>query len=78
MRHVINPQMLLDGVNIGAIYLDPKSRDDIPQLLCGLQHIYTEPWLRERVFTIRHEVIPNRAKGEGKAHANMGRPGMEQ
>ena len=50
MRNVINLQLMLDGVDIGAIYLDPKSRDDIPQLLRGLQHIYTEPALRERVF----------------------------
>ena len=78
MRNVINPQMLLDGVDIGAIYLDPKSRDDIPQILRGLQHIYTEPALRERVFSILQEVIPYRVKGEGKADANTGRPGMEQ
>lgn len=78
MRSVINPQLMLDGVDIGAIYLDPKSRDDIPQLLLGLQHIYTEPGLRERVFAILQEVIPQRVKGEGKADANAGRPGMEQ
>ena len=78
MRNVINPQMLLDGVDIGAIYLDPKSRDDIPQLLRGLQHIYTEPALRERVFAILREVMPNRVKGQGKADAATGRPGMEQ
>jgi len=78
MRNVINPQMLLDGVDIGAIYLDPRSRDDIPQILRGLQHIYTEPALRERVFCILQEVIPHRAKGGGKADANTGRPGMEQ
>jgi IS5 family transposase len=78
MRSVINPQMLLDGVDIGAIHLDPKSRDDIPQILRGLQHIYTEPMLRERVFAILQEVIPNRGKGEGKADATTGRPGMEQ
>lgn len=78
MRNVINPQLLLDGVDIGAIYLDPKSRDDIPQILCGLQQIYTEPTLRERVFAILQEVIPNRVKGQGKADATMGRPGMEQ
>ena len=41
MRKVINPQYLLDGVDIGAIYLDPKSRDDIPQVLRGFQYIYT-------------------------------------
>jgi hypothetical protein len=78
MRNVFNPQMSLDGVDIGAIYLDPKSRDDIPQILRGLQHIYTEPALRERVFVILSEVLPNRVSGEGKADANTGRPGMEQ
>jgi hypothetical protein len=40
MRNVISPQLMLDEVDIGAIRLDPKSRDDIPQLLRGLQHIY--------------------------------------
>ena len=78
MRNIINPQLMLDGVDIGSIYLDPKSRDDIPQLLCGLQHIYTVPGLRERVFAILQEVIPERVRGEGKADANAGRPGMEQ
>jgi hypothetical protein len=78
MRNVFNPQMSLDGVDIGAIYLDPKSRDDIPQILRGLQHIYTEPALRARVFAILSEVLPNRVSGEGKADANTGRPGMEQ
>jgi hypothetical protein len=78
MRNVINPQMLLDGVDIGTIDLTTKSRDDIPQILRGLQHIYTEPGLRERVFSILQEVLPNRVKGEGKADAGSGRPGMEQ
>jgi IS5 family transposase len=78
MRNVINPQMLLDGVDIGAIDLSMKSRDDIPQILLGLQHIYTEPELRDRVFAILREVLPNRVKGEGKADAGSGRPGMEQ
>ena len=78
MRNVIDPQMSLDRVDIGAIQLDPKSRDDIPQILRGLQYIYTEPALRERVFAILREVIPYRVRGEGKADAGLGRPGMEQ
>jgi hypothetical protein len=78
MRQVIDPQLMLDGVDIGAIYLDPKSRDDIPQVLRGLQQIYTQPELRERVFAILREVIPLRAAGQGKADAGTGRPGMEQ
>lgn len=78
MRNVIDPQLSLDCAHIGAIRLDPKSRDDVPKILCGLQFIYTEPGLRERVFTILREVIPYRVTGEGKADASMGRPGMEQ
>lgn len=78
MRNVIAPQLSLGSVDIGAIHLDPRSRDDIPQILRGLQHIYTEPALRERVFSILQDVIPDRAVGEGKADATMGRPGMEQ
>ena len=66
MRNVINPQMLLDGVDIGAIDLTTKSRDDIPQILRGLQHIYTEPGLRERVFAILQEVLPNRVRVKAK------------
>jgi transposase, IS5 family len=78
MRNVINPQMLLGGTDIGEIDFSEKSRDDIPLILRGLQHIYTEPKLRLRVFAILEEVIPNRANGEGKADAGTGRPGMEQ
>ena len=78
MRSVINPQMSLDGADIGSIYLDPKSRDDIPQILQGLLHIYTDPALRGRVFAILQEILPNRVAGEGQATAGMGRPGMEQ
>lgn len=52
MRQIINPQLQFGEVDIGAIVLDPKSRDDIPQLLRGLQHIYTNARLRARVFAI--------------------------
>ncbi len=78
MRQVLTPQMSLDELDIAAIKLDPKSRDDIPQLLRGLQHIYTEPSLREGVFAILREVMPMRIKGSGQADANTGRPGMQQ
>jgi transposase, IS5 family len=78
MRNVIHPQLSLDCEDIGAIQLDPKSRDDIPQILRGLQFIYTEPALRDRVFAILREILPSRVSGEGKADANAGRPGMPQ
>lgn len=80
MRKVIEPQMQLGEEAIGAIRLDPKSRDDIPQLLQGLQHLYITPEVRKRVFAILEEVLPTR-KSEGennKADPNTGRPGMPQ
>jgi hypothetical protein len=80
MRKVIEPQMQLGEEAIGAIRLDPKSRDDIPQLLRGLQHLYTTPGVRERVFAILEEVLPERtgAGESGKADPDTGRPGMTQ
>ncbi|BBA35846.1 transposase IS4 family protein [Methylocaldum marinum] len=78
MRTVIQPQLKFGETDIAAIVLDPKSRDDIPQLLRGLQYIYTEVSLRQRVFAILEEMIPDRANGQGKANRQTGRPGMEQ
>jgi IS5 family transposase len=78
MRSVIQPQLKFGETDIAAIALDPKSRDDIPQLLRGLQYIYTEIDLRQRVFAILEEVMPARADGKGKASRQTGRPGMEQ
>jgi len=40
MRVVINQQKQLGEIEIASIQFDPKSRDDIPQILRGLQHIY--------------------------------------
>jgi hypothetical protein len=76
MRQVINPQLQFGEQDIAAIVLDPKSRDDIPQLLRGLQHIYITPELRARVFAILEEVVP--MGRNGKADTDTGRPGMEQ
>jgi len=80
MRKVIEPKMQLGELAIGAIQLDPKSRDDIPQILRGLQHIYTTPELRDPVFAILKEVLPERQiEGKSiKADPNNGRPGMSQ
>ena len=80
MRTVLHPQLLLGEEDIARIKLDPKSRDDIPQLLAGLQFIYATPDLRQRVFTILKEVIPQsvRPGKPGPANPDKGRPGMEQ
>ena len=65
--------------------LDPKSRDNIPPILRGLQYIYTTLELREAVFKILARVIPFRngpeltnKQRQQKADIRLGRPGMEQ
>ena len=78
MRTVFNPQMELGQIAIADIKLDPKSRDDIPQLLRGLQHLHADPGLRERVFAILGEMLPERVGAEGKASPKTGRPGLAQ
>ena len=85
MRTVKNPQMSLGQVDIADIEINLKSRDDIPQLLLGLQYIYTTPELRDRVFAILEQVIPYRsghglseAERQQPADPGRGRPGLEQ
>lgn len=85
MRTIRDPQMKFGEVDIAAIELDLKSRDDIPPILRGLQYIYTTPALRASVFKVLERVIPSRS-GAGlsnedrhrKADPRLGRPGMEQ
>ena len=71
MREIKKSQMQLGEVGIEHIKLDPKSRDDIPQVLRGLQHLYCTPELREKVFEILAAVVPKEISSE------IGRPGME-
>jgi IS5 family transposase len=48
MRIIINQQKQLGEVEIASIQFDQKSRDDIPQILRGLQHIYMNPPLTDK------------------------------
>ena len=53
MRVVQNAQMQIGEVDISQIEFDPKSRDDIPKILKGLQHLYVNlPLTRLRVGSI--------------------------
>lgn len=63
--------MLIGKVDISKIKFDPKSRDDIPQILRGLQYIYTTLPVREAIFTLLEKhILP-------KVDKNNGRPGMD-
>jgi len=70
MRKIIENQMQLGEVDITAIKFDLRSRDDIPQLLMGLQYIYSDKKVRNEVFEILSEIIPEGVKRD------TGRPGM--
>jgi transposase, IS5 family len=70
-RWVKNPQMQIGEMDISQIRFDPKSRDDIPQVLRGLQHIYMNLSLREKIFVLLETHIAP------KVNKKNGRPGME-
>jgi hypothetical protein len=70
MRVVQNLQMQIGEVDISQIKFDPKSRDDIPKILKGLQHLYMNLPLREQIFgLLEAEISPGVSKLNG-------RPGM--
>jgi len=70
MRQVKDKQFQLGELPISQIKFNLKSRDDIPQLLMGLQYIYVTPELREQVFNILETMVPQ------GVDSNNGRPGM--
>src|SRR3989338_2177198 len=71
MRVIQNEQMRIGEVDISQIKFDPRSRDDIPKILKGLQYLYVNLDLREKIFALlEREIAP-------KVDKCNGRPGME-
>lgn len=71
MRQVKNKQIQLGETPISQIKFNYRSRDDIPQLLRGLQYIYVTHEIRRQVFNILETMVPQGVDTEN------GRPGME-
>ena len=69
MREVQKRQFQFGQVAIEDIWLDPKSRDDIPAVLKGLQHLYKEH--REELFLLLETHI------RPGTDRKVGRPGMD-
>ncbi len=70
MRVVRDLQMKLGETSISQIKFDLRSRDDIPKILRGLQHLYMNEELRQKVFALlEKEIAPEMNKRNG-------RPGM--
>jgi hypothetical protein len=59
MRKLIENQLKLGQVDISNICIDLQCRDEIPQVLPGLQAIYSNKEVREKVFSILNEIIPS-------------------
>jgi len=70
MRSVQNRQMRIGEVDISQIKFDPKSRDDVPKILRGLQHLYITASLRSQIFELLEKEISPRV------NKSNGRPGM--
>ena len=71
MRQVFPEQLQLGQSDIAQIEFNARSRDDIPQILRGLQFIYVTPTLRAPVFAILEGLVPKQVSAE------RGRPGMD-
>lgn len=70
MRVIQSLQPQLGELAISDIEIDLKSRDEITQLLKGLQHLYTDAELRGKVFRLLEEQI------QPKTDKETGRPGL--
>ena len=70
MRKVIENQLEIGQIDIENIQIDLDCRDEIPQLLLGLQTIYSDRQLRDRIFEILRKIIPQ------NIDSNNGRPGI--
>ncbi len=70
MRKVIESQMTIGEVSIADIEFDLRSRDEIPKVLIGLQAIYCNRPVREKVFKTLKDLIPE------TVNQNKGRRGM--
>jgi len=71
MRKVIENQLKIGQTDIPNIQIDLACRDEIPQLLLGLQYIYSHRPVRKAVFKILKKITPK------EVAADKGRPGMD-
>jgi len=71
MREPTNPQLQLGELDVANIKISTRSRDDIPQLLRGLQYLYVDKTLRDEIFQILTTLTPSTIS------TKHGRPGMD-
>ena len=69
MRKIKELQLSLGEVPIEKIRFNPKSRDDIPAVLRGLQYIYVNTKTREELFSLLEKEFL------AEVNFDVGRPG---
>ena len=66
-REVESDQIELGQTAIAQIQFNPKSRDDIPKILRGLQYLYLTDSIREPIFKLLEEkILPSVNKKNGR------------
>jgi len=70
MRKIQQDQMQVGEIDVGSVYIEIDNRDEIPQLLRGLQHLYRNTALRSQIFKVLIKLLPK------DVDRNNGRNGM--
>jgi IS5 family transposase len=59
MRKIIQVQMKIGEIDISAVKIELNTRDEIPQILRGLQHLYSDFKLRALIFEELWKMVPD-------------------
>ena len=62
MRKRFEPQLTLGSTPIEQIIIPTKSRDEFPQFLCAMKHIYMDKDLKEQIYKQLESVICTKKK----------------
>ena len=86
MRVAENKVLVLGQVDIDDVELDPRSRDDIPAVLLGIQSIHRDADLLEKILNLLSSHLLQDREADGscdripgesqKINPDVGRPGM--
>ena len=71
MCTIFEPQMTFVQTPIDEIKIDMRPRDETPKMLLGLQHIYCNFELRQKIFKLLETMVPD------KTDTKTGRSGMD-
>ena len=70
MRIVMGQQLNLGEVAISDIEFDSRCRDELPQLLMGIQSLHCDTTIRVKIFKILEELVPE------NVNSKLGRKGI--